>query len=166
MRGLYRFWGTRPWSMPVCPNFYPCVSQFFKFGGVWDSHTLVLFGCVGAHDHVPRPCPTSFASPTPVFQYACLCCFISLEHGWWARACHMTVLNSQFQLWFLDTDVSHAHVGLTDSPMATSHGRSHLSHPVLRKNFDLFSHGHNARLCLLSWCGHDLRHARVPCRVD
>ncbi|PPR99957.1 hypothetical protein GOBAR_AA20715 [Gossypium barbadense] len=38
--------------------------------------------------------------------------------------------------------------------------------PVLGENFALFSHDRIARPCLLLWCEHGLRHARVPGRVD
>ncbi|PPS12686.1 hypothetical protein GOBAR_AA07953 [Gossypium barbadense] len=87
-----------------------------------------------SHGHVL----TSFASPTPVCKGARLCCFISPEHGWWARACRTPVLNSQFQPRFLDRGVLHARVVLTNSPMAMSHSRGSLSHLVLGKNFSLF----------------------------
>ncbi|PPS16128.1 hypothetical protein GOBAR_AA04450 [Gossypium barbadense] len=129
-------------------------------------HTPVLFGHVGAHGRVARPCPTSFASSTPMFKCTRLCCFISLEHGWWARACHTPVLNSQSQPRFIDMDMSHARVVLTESPMATLHGCGNLLYLVLGKEFSLFPHGRTAWPCLLLWCEHGLRHALVPGRMD
>ncbi|PPS06274.1 hypothetical protein GOBAR_AA14370 [Gossypium barbadense] len=75
----------------------------------------------------------------------------SLEHEWWARACRMTMLHSQCQPQFIVTRpcwfdrLTHGHVTWL-WPLIASH--------VKEEFYPIFT-----RPCLLSWCGHGLRHA-------
>ncbi|PPS07453.1 hypothetical protein GOBAR_AA13195 [Gossypium barbadense] len=84
------------------------------------------------------------------------------DHRWWARACRMPVLISQFLPRLIDTAASHARVVLAGLPTAMSHDRGNVSNPVFGEKF----YSILTRSCCLLWYEHGLRHARVPSRVD